>query len=154
MNDNRDDMTRIMAAVTTLQAGDIVTARTALRDLWNTLREHGTPTQRCTIAHFLADTEDEVDAELAWDLLALQAATGCDRPDDSDALTSDLESFLPSLHLNIGDAYRRLGNLDRARDHARFGLARTAALPPGGYGDMVRNGLERLLARLSEAEAS
>lgn len=108
--------------------------------------------QRCTIAHFLADTEEEVGAELAWDLLALEAATGCDRQGDVDAPSPELGSFLPSLHLNVGDAYRRLGDIDRARDHARFGLGRTAALPSGGYGDMVRTGLDRLLAICSDAD--
>lgn len=152
MTQNRDDMAAIMGAAATLQAGDRSAARAALLDLWSELGEQGTPMQRCTIAHFLADTEEEVSAELAWDLLALEAATGCDRQGDDDALSPELGSFLPSLHLNVGDAYRRLGDMNRARDHARFGLARAAALSSGGYGDMVRKGLDRLLASCSEAD--
>jgi len=151
MTENRDDMAAIMEAVATLQAGDRVAARTALLALWDDLRDQGTPMQRCTIAHFLADIQEEVNAELAWDLLALEAATGCERHGDADALSPELDSFLPSLHLNVGDAYRRLGENDRARDHAWFGMNRATALPSGGYADMVRTGLDRLLTSCSEA---
>jgi hypothetical protein len=154
MSQEPTDMAEIMEAITILHSGDRATARTALLRLWEELGERGTPTQRCTIAHFLADTEDKVEAELAWDLLALRAATGKEQDADHDALEPDLASFLPSLHLNVGDAYRRLGDLDRARAHARFGLGQSEAMPAGGYGDMVRTGLERLQTRLASADSA
>lgn len=149
MVQDTSDMAEIMEAIATLQGGDRTLGRTRLLRLWDDLNGSGTPTQRCTIAHFLADTEDDVEAELAWDRVALEAATGTKCGSDADALAPDLAAFLPSLHLNVADAYRRLGDHERARAHAGFGLARTAALPSGGYGDMVRGGLERLQARLT-----
>lgn len=152
MRQDSSDMAPIMEAIATLQRGDRVTARSALLRLWGDLGEIGTPTQRCTMAHFLADTDNEVEAELAWDVIALEAATGTEAGGDAEALAPDLAGFLPSLHLNVGDAYRRLGDNERARAHADFGLARTTALPSGGYGDMVRAGLERLKERLAGAE--
>lgn len=154
MSQKPTDMAEIMEAITILQCGDRATARTTLLRLWEDLGERGTPMQRCTIAHFLADTEDEVEAELAWDLRSLRAATGKEQDGDHDALEPDLASFLPSLHLNVGDAYRRLGDLERARTHVRFGLSRSEALPTGGYGDMVKAGLERLQTRLAGADSA
>ena len=152
MSEDTSDMKEIMEAIGTLQRGDRATARSTLLRLWGELGETGTTTQRCTMAHFLADTEEEVESELAWDVIALEAATGKERGADDDALAPDLASFLPSLHLNVGDAYRRLGNYEQALAHAEFGLARTAVLPAGGYGDMVRTGLERLKERLTGAD--
>lgn len=57
-------------------------------------------------------------------------------------------AFLPSLHLNIGDCYRRLGMLDAAKEHHRRGPAALPALVDGGAGSMVGEGLDRLGARL------
>ena len=101
-----------------------------------------------TFAHFLADTEEEARAELAWDLLALEAATGDRGAEDREAMAPGLASFLPSLHLNVGDAYRRTGERDLARDHAVIGLRQSAALADYGYGAVIKAGLERLEARL------
>jgi hypothetical protein len=144
------DMDEIMRAVEMLQRGDRDIARNELLRLWRRWQERGSPLQRCTIAHFMADTEEDVAAELAWDLLALEAATGNRGEQDQDALDSSLANFLPSLHLNVGDAYRRLGDKDRASRHAANGLSRVGSLSDGGYADMVRLGLNRLRTRLSE----
>ena len=59
---------------------------------------------------------------------------------------------LPSLHLNVGDAYRRLGDLPAARRHADFGLSWTKELRADGYGDLIKSGLQRLKQRCSEQE--
>jgi hypothetical protein len=112
--------------------------------LWTQYGVDGRPLQRCTIAHFLADTEQSVAQELEWDLLALEAATGCADSKDRDAVDEAVASFLPSLHLNVGDAYRRSGERDFALQHAVNGIARIGSLPEGGYGDIVRSGLTRL----------
>lgn len=154
MSHDRSDMGEILEAIATLQGGDRATGRSELLRLWNLLGDAGTPRQRCTMAHFLADSEDDVAAELAWDLIALEAATGTREVGDADALSPDLASFLPSLHLNVGDAYRRLGDHERALAHADLGLGRAAALPSDGYGDVIRAGLERLRTRLSGSAAT
>ncbi|CAM5283259.1 hypothetical protein ATER59S_00430 [Aquamicrobium terrae] len=107
--------------------------------------------QRCTIAHFLADTEVDAAAELTWDLLALKCATGFDDDQDRDTIDPALASFLPSLHLNVGDAYRRLGERDRALKHVDKGLNWITRLHHDGYGSLVRMGLERLRARLESS---
>jgi len=61
-----------------------------------------------------------------------------------------VRGFYPSLHLNLGDVYHRLGDLELARAHLRLGQAALGALGDDGYGQMVRSGLDRLADRLSE----
>lgn len=135
----------VTAAIKMFQQGDQKGARVQLLKLWS--RTGADPAERCAIAHFLADTEADVASELAWDLRALEAATGGVAGEDRDPLTPDLASFLPSLHLNVGDAYRRVGDLLLAERHARCGIARSDALPGDGYGATVRQALDRLLNR-------
>jgi len=138
-----------MRAVAMLQGGDHKSARIELLRLWRKWADQDAPLQRCTIAHFLADTEVDAAAELVWDLLALKCATGFDDDQDRDFIDAALASFLPSLHLNVGDAYRRLG--DRALQHVNNGLKWITCLDHDGYGNMVRMGLDRLHARLESS---
>jgi hypothetical protein len=42
-------------------------------------------------------------------------------------LTSPVSALYPSLHLNLGEVYRSLGDVDRARHHLGRGLASVAA---------------------------
>lgn len=144
--DQPADMEEVMAAVARLQAGD-PDARTMLLSLW-TADPGASSTRLCTLAHFLADTETTVAAELAWDRLALEAATG-HSDGDHEAVTRSLQGFLPSLHLNLGDCLRRMGDLSAALFHAQAGLGRAHALSEEGYGRVVRGALERLLAKVS-----
>ncbi len=141
----------ITAAVALLQSGAKADARAQLLDLWARCDPAGPPLHRCTLAHFLADTEEDVAAELEWDLRALEAATGSRDTSDRDALAPDMDGFLPSLHLNVGDAYRRTGDIASAAAHAKIGSARAMSLPSDGYGSMVREGLQRLSARLGRS---
>jgi len=91
--------------------------------------ENGDPFHRCALAHSMADVQDDVHEELAWDLRALAAA---------DLLTNEraarggvagsVAGFYPSLHLNLGECYRKLGEVDRAREHLDRGRASVDAL--------------------------
>lgn len=63
--------TRIGQVVMLHHAGDREEARQRLLDLWAEIGEHGDPLHRCTLAHYLADTQDDPADELAWDLRAL-----------------------------------------------------------------------------------
>jgi uncharacterized protein HemY len=56
----------------------------------------------------------------------------------------------PSLHLNLGDGYLRRGEVGKARDHLEQGLLASEALPPEGYGTMIRSGLQGLAQRIEE----
>lgn len=69
-------MTRIGQAAMLLHGGDREEARKRFGQLWTEIGETGDPLHRCTLAHYMADTQDDPGDELAWDLRALTAADG------------------------------------------------------------------------------
>lgn len=78
-------MTRIGQAVILLHAGDREEARNRLGEIWSEIGEEGDSLHRCTLAHYMADAQDDPADELAWDLRALTAAATDgpgDGPDD------------------------------------------------------------------------
>ena len=62
---------------------------------------------------------------------------------------SPVAGFYPSLHLNLGECYLKLGDLNRAREQLDRGQAVVGALGDDGYGQMIRGGLDRLSERLA-----
>ncbi|MFI6376829.1 hypothetical protein [Streptomyces sp. NPDC050546] len=141
-------LTRIGQVVMLHHAGDREEARHRFLDLWAEIGEHGDPLHRCTLAHYLADTQDDPGDELAWDLRALTAAEEV----SEDGLPSDgaVRAFYPSLHLNLADDYLKLGQCDAARTHLRRARTTAAALADDRYGEGVRSAIERLESRLGE----
>ncbi|MBC6459448.1 hypothetical protein HKK72_16305 [Actinomadura sp. HBU206391] len=148
-------MARIGEGIGLGHSGDRAAARRLFADLWEEIGDDGDALHRCALAHSMADVQDDVREELAWDLRALEAA---DRITDERArhagVTSPVSAFYPSLHLNLGEAYRKLGDVDRARDHLRRGRAAVGALPDDGYGQMIKGGLDRLAERLPGGPAA
>ncbi|MFH9297779.1 hypothetical protein [Streptomyces sp. NPDC017520] len=69
-------MTRIGQAIMLLHGGDREEARNRFGALWSELGADGDALHRCTLAHYMADTQDDPGDELAWDLRALTAADG------------------------------------------------------------------------------
>ena len=124
-------MAEIAAAVQTGRDGRHAEARERLSGFWARLGPEGDPLNRVTVAHFLADLQDDHREELVWDERALAAAG--DLP--------DVRGFLPSLHLNLADGHRRLGNGPAARQHLTAAELAAPDLPSGDYGDLVRSGL-------------
>jgi hypothetical protein len=59
-------------------------------------------------------------------------------------------AFYPSLHLNLGEDYRKLGDAAAARRHLELGLAAVDTLPDDDYGAMIRGGLHGLAQRLGD----
>jgi hypothetical protein len=57
--------------------------------------------------------------------------------------------FHPSLHLNLAEDYRRLGEPDKARHHLAEAEHRADALGDDDYGNGIRAALTRLAGRLS-----
>jgi hypothetical protein len=100
----------------------------------------------------MADVQDDVQEELAWDLRALEAAdlTTDDRASQA-GVAGPVAGFYPSLHLNLAECYRKLGEPEAARDHLRRGQAAVEALPEDGYGRMIKDGLNRLDERLQRS---
>ncbi|WP_274555710.1 hypothetical protein [Streptomyces spiramyceticus] len=145
-------MTRIGQAVMLLHAGDREEARNRFGVLWDEIGEDGDPFHRCTLAHYMADTQDDAGDELAWDLRALAAADGLtdERVAQHDSSVA-VRGFYPSLHLNLAADYLKLHRPDAARTHLFRARAASDALGDDGYGDGVRAAIERLERRLAEA---
>ncbi|WP_431994279.1 hypothetical protein [Streptomyces griseoflavus] len=144
-------LTRIGQAVMLHHAGDREEARRRFLGLWAEIGEHGAPLHRCTLAHYLADTQDDPGDELAWDLRALTAAeeTADDRPGAHEASPA-VRALYPSLHLGLASDYARLGRPDAARTHLRRARETARALADDRYGEGVRAAIRRLESRLEE----
>lgn len=146
-------MTRIGQAIMLLHGGDREEARNRFAGLWAEIGEDGDALHRCTLAHYMADTQDDPGDELAWDLRALTAAKALsDERAAGHRDASAVRVFYPSLHLNLAADYVKLQRPQAARLH--LGLARDAsgALAEDGvddgYARGVRAAIERLEGRL------
>ncbi|MFC9608268.1 hypothetical protein ACFTTN_33130 [Streptomyces niveus] len=134
-------LTRIGQAVMLLHGGDREEARNRFGELWTEIGESGDPLHRCTLAHYMADTQDDPCDELAWDLRALTAAEGPAPVRASPAV----RAFYPSLHLNLAADYVKLRRPDAARLHLSRARAAVNALGNDGHGnDGVRTAIGRL----------
>lgn len=143
-------LARIPEGIELRQQGRNPEARAVFERLWADIGgESGNPLHRCTIAHSLADAQDDVHEELRWDLAALRAAQSVTDEQVADAWTGGSAAALfPSLHLNLAECYRKIGDLDEARTHVDHARRTVDALPDGEYGAMIRNGLYDLAERL------
>ncbi|MGC9543766.1 hypothetical protein [Streptomyces sp. UG1] len=136
-------LTRIGQVVMLHHAGDREEARRRLLDLWTEVGEDGDPLHRCTLAHYLADTQDDPTDELAWDLRALTEAEGA-----SSAVA--VRALYPSLHLNLAADYVKLDREEAARVHLRRARGAAGVLGDDSYGDGVRAEIRRLEGWLGE----
>ena len=109
------------------RGGDTDGAKTDLADIWNRIADTDDSFHRCVLAHYMADLHEPVEA-IIWDELALAAAT--ENPDRTDA-------FLPSLHLNIADNRRRLGDFDVAAQHLDLARKSLPSLDGGPYAEQM-----------------
>jgi hypothetical protein len=126
-------------------------ARRLFSQSWDEIGgEHGDPLHVCVLAHAMADVQDDVHQELVWDKRALAAA---------DALTDEramqagvalpVAGLYPSLHLNLADCYRKLGDLTRAREHLHRAQAGIRAVGDDEYGQLIKAGLDQLAQQLT-----
>ncbi|MGW0393433.1 hypothetical protein ACWDYJ_21555 [Streptomyces sp. NPDC003042] len=153
-------MTRIGQAVILLHAGDREEARNRLGEIWSEIGEEGSSLHRCTLAHYLADAQDDPAEELSWDLRALSAADGLGRKGREGREGREVSrgrsgphpavrAFYPSLHLSLAADYVKLGRPEAARVHLARARAATGALSDDGYGNGVRAAIARLERRLA-----
>ncbi|MGP4089494.1 hypothetical protein [Streptomyces sp. KR55] len=148
-------MTRIGQVVMLHHAGDREEARHRFLQLWAEIGEDGDPLHRCTLAHYMADTQDDPSDELAWDLRALTAAE--ELTDDRLAAHEGalaVRALYPSLHLNLAADYVKLGRSEAARTHLHRARGAADALGDDSYGEGVRAAIGRLALRLGEDGAA
>jgi hypothetical protein len=142
-----------MAAIATAQqaalSGERDRARGLFADLWAQVGEGGDPLHRMTLAHFMADAQDDPEQELAWDLRAVAAADELtDERASSFQPSLAVRGMRPSLHGSLAADYEKLGRLDEAREQLALAEAALPDLPEGGYGDLVRSVIRDLRDRL------
>lgn len=116
-----------MAAEAEGRDGD---ARACFRQAWDAATDdYG----KCVAAHYLARHQPTPAETLRWNQECL---------DRADAVGDDrVRGFYASLHVNMGSAYRALGDADRAREHYVRAAAHIGDVPPGGYADWTRFGI-------------
>ena len=137
---------RIGEAVQLGHQGEREAAQLLFAEIWDEIGgEQGDPLHRCTLAHAMADVQDDVREELRWDQRALAAAgLLTDARLAQAGVSLPVAGLYPSLHLNLSECHRKLGDLDRAREHLQHAQATIGALGDDGYGQMIRNGLQRM----------
>ena len=157
MGTEQDDpvMTRIGEAVALGHAGDAAAARQRFVEIWEDIGPGGDPLHRCAVAHYAADVQEDPAEELRWDRLALVAAdeVGGDRA-RAHHPSLDVAGFYPSLHLNLADVHRRLGDAEQAGQHLEQARASLGGLPDDGYGRMIRDGVQRCAARVAAGDTA
>jgi hypothetical protein len=135
--------------------GEREAARLLFTEIWDEIGgEQGDPLHVCVLAHAMADVQDDVHQELAWDQRALTAAGLL--TDDRVAqagVPMSVAGLYPSLHLNLSECHRKLGDLARAREHLELARAGIGALGDDEYGRLIKDGLERLARQLRAGTA-
>ncbi|WP_157245675.1 hypothetical protein [Nonomuraea typhae] len=134
------------------QRGQREAARELFARIWADIGgERGDPLHVCVLAHSMADVQDDVHQELTWDLRALAAACLITEGRVAEAgVPLSVAGLYPSLHLNLSECYRKLGDLGRAREHFRQARDGIGALGDDAYGRLVKDGLERVAEQLGE----
>ncbi|GAB2578300.1 hypothetical protein Aab01nite_09900 [Paractinoplanes abujensis] len=126
-------------------------AREMFAGIWAEIGgERGDPLHVCVLAHSMSDVQDDPERELEWELRALDAAGRLtDERVAAAGVPLTVAGLYPSLHLNLADCCRRLGHLDRAREHLAQARATIGALGDDDYGRLIRDGLDRLARDLA-----
>lgn len=140
-------MTELGAAMT----GEQAERRQKLETVWARI-EPSDHAARCIAAHYIADVQEELDAEVEWDEVALAESAHV-----SDAQLQEIHpslsvaGFMPSLHLNLADGYRRQGRFEDAADRLQTSREFDFALdgsPDPSYAAGIREAQERLSQRI------
>lgn len=144
-------MVRIGQAVMLHRGGDREEARNRFAALWEETDPRTDLFHRCTIAHYMADTQDAPADELSWDLRALAAADALRRDEVSwGEHRLAVRSLYPSLHLNIAAGHARLGDGPAARRELARARATLDALASDAYGEGIRAAIDRLEQQVTD----
>lgn len=143
-------MKRIEEAMALQQAGDLDGARQRFTEIWAEIASDGDPFHRCVLAHYMADLQQNLRDELAWDLRALDAAASItdDRAKQHDSSLA-IRGFHPSLHLNLAADFHKLEDIAQARAHLAQAQEHLDALNDDAYGHGIRSAIQRLAGKLA-----
>ncbi len=144
------EWTEILGGIQAALTGETESGRERMLACWEQTAPQDAA-QRCVLAHYLADLEPDLDDEVRWDERALQAHAAVADADLTPIGMPSARALAPSLHLNLGEGYRRQGRADAARVQLAAGMAAVDALADDGYGQLIRGGLDRLSRQLDDA---
>jgi hypothetical protein len=99
--------------------------------------------ERCIAAHYVARHQPTAELALHWNQEALDCANRVDY--------AGVAEFLASLYLNLGKSHEDLDNVVRARQLYACAAEKLASVPDGPYRDIVKDGVERGLRRVSNS---
>lgn len=133
-----------------LAQGDRAGARRIYDALWARVEADGDLKHRIWVAHVAADAQDDPAEEVRWDGLALAAADALAERGDPSGV--DVRTFYPSLHLNLGEGYRKLGDPVRAREHLDAAERHAAGHPADDETAGILKGIAALRDRLDHPE--
>ena len=122
------------------QQGRKEQAITAYEQLWTQVER---PLHRVSVAHYLADLQDDPAEELLWDERALAAAAEVEPHD------THIAPLRASLHVNAAGALFKLGRRDDARQQLEAARQAQDDLPEDGYGRLVRARIDALTAEVN-----
>ena len=145
-------MDEIMAAIAVVRGGDRLSGRSMLEAIWVRIAEESQAIHECVLAHTMADVQDDIAKELAWDIRALDAALRCEDADaqrHSQALS--IAAFMPSLHVNLAEDYLKLDDLAQSRIHLESARASVGELGDDAYAKIIVRGIERLAQQLESS---
>jgi tetratricopeptide (TPR) repeat protein len=86
--------------------GRLDDARSLYRQAWETAQDDY---EACVAAHYVARFQEEPEEILHWNQVALDRANA--------VLGDRVQSFYPSLYLNMGSSYEKLGRMDEAQHY-------------------------------------
>ncbi|WP_210491106.1 hypothetical protein [Patulibacter sp. SYSU D01012] len=133
-----------------LAQGDRAGARRIYEELWARVGDDGDPKHRIWVAHVAADAQDHPADEVRWDELALAAADALAERGDPSGV--GVRTFYPSLHLNLGEGYGKLGDAARAREHLEAAERHAAGQPVDDETTGILRAIAALRNRLDHPE--
>lgn len=148
-----DTVQRIKEAFRLYCHGQRAEGRSRMTEVWEEFSPAGPGYYSSLAAHYLADMADDPKAELAWDRKALEVADAALNSPEPDATAGALRAFLPSLHLNLADDLRKIGDFVAARRHLELGFELVDGLPIDNYGRSVRAELLRVESQIDELDS-
>jgi hypothetical protein len=101
--------------------------------------------EACIAAHYVARMQSDPQQSLWWNQIALARA---DAVRDGRA-----RAFYASLHLNLGLAHEKLGQIAHARHHFQRAAASVAEIIESGHRVLVEYGITRGLERTQAAQS-
>ncbi len=105
--------------------------------------EAATPFEKFTAAHYVARHQPTAADKLAWDEKCLRIALTID--------DETMKATYPSLYLNIAKCYEDLNDMQQAGKNYSLASSYATFLANDGYGNMIRSGIEKGLARVKAA---